>query len=214
MQSEGVSLSLSHSLSRSASHSLFLSLSSLSTLHSPFAYQLTARILISFQYCSSSAASLYQSPNPFCPPRASLSDNFVKNKISFLFQMPATTIKSESICKISKQKTEKQKRTLQFIRLICLLPFAFAFAYKSVRLYTRISHICAYIYSILYIAGYSYDIVLYIRLIDCHNLLLSRRFDVGRLSITHYKAHKTYITHIPNYTKLLLAYSQLYISSI
>lgn len=151
MQSEGVSLSLSHSLSRSASHSPSFSRSSLSALHSPFAYQLTARILISFQHCSSSAASLYQSPNPSCCPSslASHSDNFVKNKISFLFQMPTTTtIKSESICKISKQKTEKQKRTLQFIRLICLLPFAFAFAYKSVRLYTRISHIYRHIYGI------------------------------------------------------------------
>lgn len=145
----GLSLSLTHCLALPATLSFSLSPLCL-LLHSPFAYQLTARILISFQHCSSSAASLYQSPNPSCCPSslASHSDNFVKNKISFLFQMPATTIKSESICKISKQKTEKQKRTLQFIRFICLLPFAFAFAYKSVRLYTRISHICEYIYSI------------------------------------------------------------------
>lgn len=145
-----LSPSLTHCLALPATLSFSLSPLCL-LLHSPFAYQLTARILISFQHCSSSAASLYQSPNPSWRPLSSLashSDNFVKNKISFLFQMPTTTIKSESICKISKQKTEKQKRTLQFIRLICLLPFAFAFAYKSVRLYTRISNIYRHIYGI------------------------------------------------------------------
>lgn len=81
--------SLSHSLSRSASYSPSLFRSSLSALHSPFAYQLTARILISFQHCSSSAASLYQSPNPSCrlpPPLEVTQTTLLKTKFHFYFK--------------------------------------------------------------------------------------------------------------------------------
>lgn len=94
MQSEGVSLPLSFTLT---AHTLLLSLSlsSLSALHSPFAYQLTARILISFQHCSSSAASLYQSPNPSPAPLQVTQTTLLKTKFHFYFKCQQQQLKAK-----------------------------------------------------------------------------------------------------------------------
>lgn len=156
MQSLSLTLLLSFTIplhlylffSHSHTFSLYLSLSS-------YAYQLTARILISFSSSASSAAVTLTQPPSAPPPLASLIDKFVKNKISFLFQTAPTTIKSESICKINKQK-KNRKAKKQFIRLICLclrlcfLPinqsdFILQLLINIYTVYTRICHIYIYI---------------------------------------------------------------------
>lgn len=141
MQSLSLTLLLSFTIplhlylffSHSHTFSLYLSLSS-------YAYQLTARILISFSSSASSAAVTLTQPPAAPPPLASLIDKFVKNKISFLFQTAPTTIKSESICKINKQKNRKAKKQKTIYPPHLPLPSPLLFAYKSVRLYTTITH--------------------------------------------------------------------------